>query len=229
MWSKINRFVFQMKGFIGMRVFAVVPALSVLLTAASTYAQAPAAGTPRPAAPAGQTAPAPRPQAQTPAGAQTAGSAARRSAVAAGPGGPIPGRCQVRRTSTCRPIASQSAKARSAAARSTRSAKRQNGSGRQAEGAAGCTAEARAAKARCSTTTARAHAAGDRRSNVTARAAASGRRRRAGRRAADAAAAAGIHVEAAAGHQPRREGEEASISSSPIESGLVFAADRSRI
>jgi outer membrane protein len=60
--------VFPMKGSIGMRLFAVVPALSVLLTAASTYAQAPAA--PRTPAPAGQSTPAPRPQAQTPSTAK---------------------------------------------------------------------------------------------------------------------------------------------------------------
>jgi outer membrane protein len=48
-----------------MRVFAVVPAVSLLLTAATSYAQAPAA--PKPTAPAGQSAPAPRPPAQTPA------------------------------------------------------------------------------------------------------------------------------------------------------------------
>jgi Skp family chaperone for outer membrane proteins len=51
-----------------MRVFAVVPALSLVLTAASTFAQTPA-GTPRPAAPAGQTAPA-RPLNQTPPATQ---------------------------------------------------------------------------------------------------------------------------------------------------------------
>ena len=51
-----------------MRVFAVVLALSVMLTAAPTFAQAPAPAQPappRPGAPAGQ-APAPRPQTQTP-------------------------------------------------------------------------------------------------------------------------------------------------------------------
>ena len=53
-----------------MRLFAVVPALSVLLTAASTYAQAAAPAAPRPASPAGQSAPAPRPQAQTPSTAK---------------------------------------------------------------------------------------------------------------------------------------------------------------
>ena len=47
-----------------MRVFAAVPALSVLLAAASSYAQAPAAPKPVPST---QTAPAPRPQTQTPA------------------------------------------------------------------------------------------------------------------------------------------------------------------
>ena len=46
-----------------MRVFAVVPALSIVLTAALSYAQAPAQGAKPPA---GQTAPAPRPQTQTP-------------------------------------------------------------------------------------------------------------------------------------------------------------------
>ena len=49
-----------------MRLFAVVPALSVMLVAASTYAQ-PAAPA---ASPAGQSAPAPRPQAQTPSTAK---------------------------------------------------------------------------------------------------------------------------------------------------------------
>ena len=49
-----------------MRVFAAVPALSVLLAAASSYAQAPAAPAPKPV-PSTQTAPAPRPQTQTPA------------------------------------------------------------------------------------------------------------------------------------------------------------------
>jgi len=48
-----------------MRVFAVVPAVSLLLAAATSYAQAPAA--PKPAAPTGQSTPAPRPPAQTPA------------------------------------------------------------------------------------------------------------------------------------------------------------------
>src|SRR4051812_27164720 len=43
-----------------MKVFAVVPAVSLLLTTATSFAQTPA--TPRTAAPAGQTAPAPRPQ-----------------------------------------------------------------------------------------------------------------------------------------------------------------------
>ena len=46
------------KGLSGMRVFAVVLALSIMLTAAVTYAQAPA---PAPAAPATQK-PAPRPR-----------------------------------------------------------------------------------------------------------------------------------------------------------------------
>src|SRR5688500_12458977 len=55
-----------MKGSMGMRVFAAVPALSVLLAAASSYAQAPAAPAPKPV-PSTQTAPAPRPQTQTPA------------------------------------------------------------------------------------------------------------------------------------------------------------------
>lgn len=49
-----------------MRLFAVVPALSVMLVAASTYAQAAAPA----ASPAGQSAPAPRPQAQTPSTAK---------------------------------------------------------------------------------------------------------------------------------------------------------------
>ena len=54
-----------------MRLFAVVPALSVLLTAAPTYAQAPAPATPRPAPAAGQNAPPPRPPAaQTPSTAK---------------------------------------------------------------------------------------------------------------------------------------------------------------
>jgi len=48
-----------------MRVFAVVPAVSLLLAAATSYAQAPAA--PKPTPPAGQSAPASRPPAQTPA------------------------------------------------------------------------------------------------------------------------------------------------------------------
>src|SRR6476469_5918027 len=46
-----------------MKVFAVVPAVSLLLTAATSFAQTPA---PRTAAPAGQSAPASRPPAQTP-------------------------------------------------------------------------------------------------------------------------------------------------------------------
>jgi Skp family chaperone for outer membrane proteins len=46
-----------------MRVFAVVPALSIVLAATVSYAQAPAQGAKPPA---GQTAPAPRPQTQTP-------------------------------------------------------------------------------------------------------------------------------------------------------------------
>jgi outer membrane protein len=70
MWSKIQRLVFPMKGSIGMRLFAVVPALSVLLTAAPTYAQAPTGAAPRPAPAAGQNAPAPRPPAQTPPAAK---------------------------------------------------------------------------------------------------------------------------------------------------------------
>lgn len=49
-----------------MRVFALLPALSLLLTAGPTLAQAPAGGQP----PAGQSAPAPRPQTQTPAAPQ---------------------------------------------------------------------------------------------------------------------------------------------------------------
>ena len=53
-----------------MRLFAVVPALSVLLTAAPTYAQAPASAAPRPA-PAAQNAPPPRPASpQTPSTAK---------------------------------------------------------------------------------------------------------------------------------------------------------------
>jgi Skp family chaperone for outer membrane proteins len=51
-----------------MKVFAVVPAVSLLLTTATSFAQTPA--TPRTAAPAGQTAPAPRPQNQTPPAAR---------------------------------------------------------------------------------------------------------------------------------------------------------------
>jgi outer membrane protein len=59
-----------MKGFMGMRVFAVVLSLSVTLVAALTHAQAPAQGA-KPASPppAAQT-PAPRPQTQTPPPAQ---------------------------------------------------------------------------------------------------------------------------------------------------------------
>lgn len=54
-----------------MRLFAVVPVLSVLLTAAPTYAQAPASAAPRPAAAAAQNAPPPRPPAaQTPSTAK---------------------------------------------------------------------------------------------------------------------------------------------------------------
>ena len=66
-------FVFQQKGFIGMRVFAVALALSVMLAAAPSYAQAPARTAPaaqgqqRPAAPApAQPRPA-QPAAQQPA------------------------------------------------------------------------------------------------------------------------------------------------------------------
>ena len=62
-------FVFQQKGLIGMKVFAVALALAVTLAAAPSFAQAaarPAQG--RPAAPAGQTqTPAPRPATPTPA------------------------------------------------------------------------------------------------------------------------------------------------------------------
>jgi Skp family chaperone for outer membrane proteins len=64
-------FVFQQKGLIGMKVFAVALALAVTLAAAPSYAQAarPAGqGQARPAAPAGQTQPAaPRPATPTPA------------------------------------------------------------------------------------------------------------------------------------------------------------------
>ena len=70
-----------------MRLFAVVPALSVLLTAASTYAQAAAPAAPRPASPAGQSAPAPRPQAQTPS---TAKQPDPPPAAAVAPPAPIP-------------------------------------------------------------------------------------------------------------------------------------------
>ena len=54
-----------------MRLFAVVPVLSVLLTAAPTHAQAPASAAPRPAPAAAQKAPPPRPAApQTPSTAK---------------------------------------------------------------------------------------------------------------------------------------------------------------
>jgi outer membrane protein len=66
MWIKIQRLGFSTKGSIGMRLFAVVLALSVTLAAASTYAQAAAPA----ASPAGPGAPAPRPQAQTPSTAK---------------------------------------------------------------------------------------------------------------------------------------------------------------
>jgi Skp family chaperone for outer membrane proteins len=52
-----------------MKVFALVPAVSLVLTAATSFAQTPAAP-PRTAAPAGQSAPASRPQAPTPAPAR---------------------------------------------------------------------------------------------------------------------------------------------------------------
>ena len=66
-----------MKGFTGMRVFAAVLTLSVMLPAAHNLAQAaaqPAGQGQKPAT--GQTAPAPRPQTQTPPAAQQPAPAA---------------------------------------------------------------------------------------------------------------------------------------------------------
>jgi len=119
MWSKIYRLVFQMKGSIGMRLFAVVPALSVLLTAASTYAQASAPAAPRPASPAGQSAPAPRPQGQTPPAAKQPDPP---PAAALAPPPPAPAPVPFREGAkfgwvNVQAVASQSAEGKNAAAR----------------------------------------------------------------------------------------------------------------